>query len=463
MSNSAPGHASVGKVSSGARRYALGILVAVYTFNFIDRQILAILLPAIKAEFLVDDWVLGFLAGSAFALFYATLGVPIALLADRYNRRNLIALSLAIWSGMTALSAAAGSVLQLALARIGVGIGEAGCSPPAHSMISDYYPPEQRSTALGIFTLGISIGIMIAYLAGGWVVEHIGWREAFLIVGLPGLALAVLVRFTVTEPARGNADARIDNAPPPGITYVARFLLLRRSFAHMAVGSGLAAFGGYAIASFFPSFLVRSHGMSPSLIGIYLGLILGIAGGAGFAGGGWMADRLGRYGRRWSMWGVAIALIAAWLCLFPVYLSDSASAALWWFLLPAALSNFYLATTLAQAQNLVGLRMRGVAAGLMLFILNIIGLGMGPQVTGILSDLYAPTFGQESMRYSLLTVAAVVGPWSAFHYYKAGCYLESDLAKVDDLDLGTTNFRKTGALLAALFALLVLVIYLLVR
>ena len=463
MNNPVPGHADVGKVSSGARRYALAILVVVYTFNFVDRQILAILLPAIKAEFLVDDWVLGFLAGSAFALFYATLGVPIALLADRYNRRNLIAWALAIWSGMTALSAAAGSVLQLTLARIGVGIGEAGCSPPAHSMISDYYPSEQRSTALGIFTLGISLGIMIAYLAGGWVVENIGWREAFLIVGLPGLVLAFLVRFTVVEPQRGNADARADNLPPPGLVFVARFLFLRRSFAHLAVGSGLAAFGGYAIASFFPSFLVRSHGMSPSVIGIYLGLILGIAGGAGFAGGGWMADRLGAYGRRWSMWGVAIALISAWLCLFPVYLSESANAALLWFLVPAVLSNVYLATTLAQAQNLVGIRMRGVAAGLMLFILNIIGLGMGPQVTGILSDLYAPALGQESMRYSLLTVAAVVGPWSAFHYYKAGCYLEDDLARVDDLCLGDADFRKSGALFAAVFIVLVLAIYLIVR
>ncbi len=441
----------------GARRYALAVLVVVYTFNFIDRQILAILLPAIKAEFVVDDWVLGFLAGSAFALFYATLGVPIALLADRYNRRNMIAIALAIWSGMTALSAAAGSVLQLTLARIGVGIGEAGCSPPAHSMISDYYPPESRSTAMGIFTLGISFGIMIAYLAGGWVVENIGWREAFLIVGIPGVLLALIVRFTVVEPPRGNADGMRDQVEPPGVLYVARFLLQRRAFLHMAVGAGLASFGGYAVASFFPSFLVRSHAMSPSIIGVYLGLILGIAGGFGFAGGGWVADRLGRYGRRWSMWGVSIASLLAWACIFPVYLSDSWQYALLWFLVPAVFSNFYLATTLAQAQSLVGLRMRGVAAGLMLFILNIIGLGMGPQVTGILSDLYAPSMGPESMRYSLLTIGAVVGPWSAFHYYRAGKHLEGDLARVADLELGAANYRNVVigivmAVLALLFA-----------
>lgn len=445
-------------VSRATRRYALGVLVVVYTFNFIDRQILAILLPAIKAEFVVADWVLGFLAGSAFALFYATLGVPIALLADRYNRRNLIALALAIWSGMTALSAAAGSVVQLALARIGVGIGEAGCSPPAHSMISDYYPPEQRSTAMGIFTLGISIGIMIAYLAGGWVVENIGWREAFLIVGLPGLLLALVVRFTVKEPPRGGADGKVDNEKPPGIRYVAQFLMQRRSFLHMTLGSGLASFGGYAVASFFPSFLVRSHEMSPTTIGIYLGLILGIAGGLGFAGGGWVADRLGRFGRRWSMWGVSIASLFSWICIFPVYLSDSGMAALSWFVIPAIFSNFYLATTFAQVQGLVGLRMRGVAAALMLFILNIIGLGLGPQFTGILSDVLANTFGQDSMRYSLLAVGATVGPWSAFHYYKAGQTLEADLERCNDHSVQPVDYRKMIAIAAVIVVAVSLVI-----
>lgn len=280
------------------RRYVLGLLVVVYTFNFIDRQILAILLPAIKAEFGVTDTILGFLAGSAFALFYATLGVPIALLADRWNRRNLIALALAIWSGMTALSGVAANIVHLALARIGVGIGEAGCSPPAHSIISDLYGPEERSTAMGIFTLGISAGIMIAYLAGGWVAENIGWREAFLIVGLPGLVLALLVRFTVREPVRGQSDGKLDSTARPGIVDVARFLLRRKSFLHLAVGSGLASFIGYAVISFFPTFLFRSHGMNLSEIGVWLGIILGTAGGLGFAGGGYVADKLGRRGQR---------------------------------------------------------------------------------------------------------------------------------------------------------------------
>jgi MFS family permease len=426
--------AAPGERGLAVRRYVLALLVVVYTFNFIDRQILAILLPAIQAEFGVNDTILGFLAGSAFALFYATLGVPIALLADRWNRRNLIALALAIWSGMTALSGIATNIVQLTLARIGVGVGEAGCSPPAHSIISDLYGPKERSTAMGIFTLGISGGIMIAYLAGGWVAENIGWREAFLIVGLPGLVLAVLVRFTISEPVRGQADGKQDSAARPGIAAVARFLLGRKSFLHLAVGSGLAAFNGYAVLSFFPTFLYRSHAMPVSEIGVWLGLILGIAGGLGFAGGGFVADRLGRRGQRFALLGVAAATMFAWLFHFPVFLIDNPYLVLGLFVIPAIFSNFYLATTFAQIQGLVGLRMRAVASALLLFILNSVGLGLGPLCAGVLSDLLEATFATESMRYSLLVVAVAVGPWSAFHYLAAARHIEGDLARSDEAE-----------------------------
>jgi MFS family permease len=415
-----------------ARRYALALLVVVYTFNFIDRQILAILLPAIKAEFAVDDRVLGFLAGSAFALFYATLGIPIALIADRSNRRNLIAVALAIWSGMTAASGFAANFVHLVLARIGVGIGEAGCSPPAHSMIADFFPPGQRSTAMGIFTLGISFGIMIAFLAGGWVVENIGWREAFLIVGIPGIILAFLVRFTIAEPVRGASENRTDAGGRSNILTVARFLAARKSFRHMAFGAGLASFLGYAIISFYPSFLVRSHAMSASTIGAYLGLILGIAGGLGFAGGGFVADRFGRKSMRNAFNAIAVSLLAAWLFNFPVFFASSGYLSLLFFIVPVMLSNVYLATTFAQTQSLVPLRMRAVASAVILFIINSIGLGFGPLLAGILSDYLAAGYGAESMRYSLLIIAAVIGPWTAFHYFMAGRHIERDLTRVDE-------------------------------
>jgi len=419
-------------ISRSARRYALGVLVVVYTFNFIDRQILAILLPAIKAEFLVDDWVLGFLAGSAFALFYATLGIPIATLADRWSRRNLIAIAVAIWSAMTALSGMAGNILHLTLARIGVGVGEAGCSPAAHSLIADYYPPEQRSTAMGIYSLGISLGIMIAYLAGGWVAQNIGWRAAFLMVGLPGLILAVVVRYTMQEPPRGMSEGRIDSGHRPGVLTVARYLLRRKSFIHMAIGSGLASFVAYAVITFFPSFMIRSHGMGLAEIGVYLGLIIGIASGLGYVGGGYLADKASTVGHKYSLWTVSAAMIFGWLFTLPIYLLNNPYWVFAAFAVPTIFSNFYLATTFAQVQGLVGLRMRAVASALLLFLLNIIGLGLGPMLTGILSDLLRASFGDESLRYSLLLVNAIIGPWAAWHFYVAGRHLEADLDRVDE-------------------------------
>lgn len=408
------------------------MLAAVYVFNFIDRQILAILLPAIKAEFGVDDWVLGFLAGSAFALFYATLGVPIALLADRWNRRNLIAIALTFWSAMTALSGAAGSVFQLALARVGVGIGEAGYSPPAHSMIADYYGPEKRSLAMGVFSLGISIGIMIAYLGGGWLVHNLGWRQAFLAVGVPGLVFALIFRLTVKEPPRGLSDGRVDGGEKYGVRAVAKFLLRRKSFLHMSVGAGLSSFTAYATLSFFPSFLVRSHGMNLQEIGAFLGIIIGISTGIGYIGGGYFADKIGATSRRRALQAVAVTLLLGWVFVFPLYLMSNPYWVLGLFFLPSMLSNCYLPTTFAQTQGLVGIRMRSVASAIMLFVLNIIGLGLGPQIAGILSDYLASTVGVESLRYSLLIVSAIAGPWAAWHFYMASRYIDADLARVDE-------------------------------
>ena len=421
-------------LSLAVRRYTMVVLTVVYVFNFVDRQILAILLPSIRDEFLVNDSVLGFLAGTAFAIFYATLGVPIALLADRWNRRNLIAIALTIWSGMTALSGMVVNIWQLSLARVGVGIGEAGCSPPAHSMISDLYPPEQRSTAMGFYTLGISTGIMLAYLAGGWVVQNIGWRAAFFIVGVPGLLLAVVVRFTLTEPTRGASESRHDSGAHPPVLTVFRFLLARRSFIHMAVAAGLSAFTGYAVISFFPSFLVRSFDMEIVAIGKWLGWILGIAGGIGFFGGGFLADHIGRSKRRDALWLIAAMMLVTGAFDVAVFLAPSAAWTLMIFIIPAATSNIYLAPVLAQTQSLVGLRMRGVASALMLLILNMIGLGLGPLAVGYVSDLLAPRFADESMRYSLLIICAVLLPWAAWHYYLAGKSIDADLARAAEKD-----------------------------
>ena len=415
-----------GVFSPAVRNYALGVLVVVYTFNFIDRQILSILLEPIKQDLGLSDSALGMLTGFAFALFYATLGIPIARFADRSNRRNLIAWALAIWSAMTAVSGLAQNFWHLLLARIGVGVGEAGCSPPAHSMLADYFPTENRATALGIYSLGIPFGILFGFIAGGWLNEFFGWRVAFFIVGVPGLLLAILVRFTLREPPRGMAEGRVADEEQPTIMETFRFLWSKRSFRHMAVGGGLTAFVGYGVITWVPSFLIRSYGMSTGDVGTYLGLILGIPGGIGIALGGYLADRYGARDTRWYLWIVSVALIASTPLFFGVYLSSTAFAGLMFLILPILLGNFYQATTFSQTQGLVSLRMRSVAAAVLLFILNMIGLGAGPQAVGILSDILQPSYGDESLRYALL-ILSTVQIWAAYHYYQAGKSLKDDL------------------------------------
>ena len=421
-------------LSVGARRYAMVILAIVYMFNFIDRQILGILLPQIRDEFGTSDTYLGFLSGTAFALFYVTLGVPIAQYADRCNRRNLIAASVALWSAMTAVSGLAANIWHLTAARIGVGIGEAGCSPPAHSMIADYYPPEKRSTAMGFYTLGISAGIMTAYLAGGWVAQNIGWREAFFVVGIPGLLLAAIVRFTLVEPRRGASEDRTISGQRPRFSEVVRFLAARRSFIHMAIAAGLSSFVGYSVIGFLPSFMVRSFDMELAALGRWLGLILGISGGAGFFFGGLFADRLGRGSHRKALNYIAATMLVSAALLSMMFMAKTSAMALLLFILPAATMNVYLAPVLAQAQSLVALRMRATTSALVLLIINVIGLAFGPLITGLLSDFLEPRFAEESMRYSLLIVTAAILPWAVWHYYRAGLWIDADLAGAADSD-----------------------------
>ena len=414
-----------------ARHYALFVLVVVYTFNFIDRQILSILMESIKLDLGLSDQALGFLAGFAFAAFYAVMGMPIALWADRGNRRNLISLALAIWSLMTALSGMAQTFTHLALARIGVGIGEAGCSPPAHSLLSDYFPPEQRATALGIYSLGIPLGIMFGLFAGGWINEAFGWRRAFFVVGIPGLVLALLVRFTLREPLRGMSENRRLSDEKPRFRETVRFLIARPAFLHMAFGGALAAFVGYGVLSWFPSFLIRTHGMNTAEVGLWLGLIIGIPGGAGIFLGGYLADKFGARDTRWYLWTVTIASLLSLPFGAAAYLLSNPYWALLLFAIPTLLSNFWQATTFAQTQSLVRLRMRGVASAILLFIVNIIGLGAGPWTVGLLSDLLAPRYGADSLRWSLMIVGSL-GLWVAYHFYAGGKYLARDLARVNE-------------------------------
>ncbi len=412
--------------------YALGVLTVVYSFNFIDRQLLAILQEAIKAELDLSDSQLGLLTGFAFAAFYVTAGIPIARWADRGNRRDIVALSLFIWSFMTAISGFVQNYLQLLLARVGVGIGEAGGSPPSHSIISDIFPPERRASAIGFYSTGVSIGILFGFLAGGWLNEFFGWRVAFLVVGAPGILLAFIVRFTMAEPIRGLSENRQVSADSVPFGEVLGTLWRSRSFRHLAMGAALNAFCGYSAANWTASFMIRSHGMNTGELGTWLALILGLGGAIGVFGGGLLADYLAPRDKRWYAWLPALTGLMALPFQIGIYMAGDPYLALSLAVFPGIVANVYLGNTIATTHGLVGLRMRAMSSAILFLILNIIGLGMGPWTIGLVSDALAPSLGNESLRHAMLYIIPVVSFWSICHFFLAARTLREDLASAPD-------------------------------
>ncbi|MDZ7684752.1 MAG: MFS transporter [Gammaproteobacteria bacterium] len=409
----------------------------VYVFNFIDRQILAILAQSIKEDLDLSDTQIGALSGVAFGIFYATLGIPIARLADRWSRVNVIAICLTIWSAMTAFSGLATNYWQLLIARIGVGIGEAGGSPPSHSLIADYFPVNRRSSALGIYALGIPIGILFGNLAGGWVNEYFGWRNAFLVVGIPGIALAILMKLTVKEPPRGYSEGRMPSNDEVPFTTVLKTMWGYRSFRQLSLGAGTQAFVGYGAIAWMPSFLMRTHDMSSGQVGTALGLIIGIAGGAGTFAGGFICDKLAERDIRWYMWVPSIAFGLAVPFGAAVYLTENLYLSLAFYCMPAFLVNLYTGPTFGMTQSLAPLAMRAAASALLLFIINIIGLVFGPTTVGILSDFFRLTWEfseSAALRWSLLACNFVY-IISFVNYYLASISLKADLEATAAMDI----------------------------
>lgn len=296
----------------GYRYLVLGILTTVYISNFVDRQVINILASYIIEDLQISDGQFGMLSGLAFALIYTSLGIPIARLADIGNRRNIIAISITIWSVMTAACGLANNFTQLFIARFGVGIGEAGGSPPAHSIVSDIFPANQRATALSIYSFGVYGGILVGTVGGAYLVQYFDWRIAFVVVGLPGIFLALIVRFVIKEPPRGLAEKRND-AAPPGFLKVMGYLWDRKSFRHLSFACALHAFVTYGMGNFMPLFLGRVHGMPILDIGLYYGLIAGVGGLAGTFFGGWMSDRMSNKtgDKTWYVWIPFISTILA--------------------------------------------------------------------------------------------------------------------------------------------------------
>ena len=413
--------------SARARYYALGLLTVVYTFNFVDRQLLSILQESIKADLLLSDQQLGLLTGFAFALFYTLAGIPIARYADRNNRRNVVAIAIALWSFMTAISGLVQNYLQLLLARIGVGVGEAGGSPPAHSMISDIFPPERRASALAFYSMGINFGILFGFLAGGWLNEFFDWRVAFFVVGAPGIVVALFVRYTLREPIRGLMEDRQDVATDTPFPKVLKLLWSRLSFRHLAIGGALNAFAGYSSSNWTASFMIRSHDMSTGELGTWLALIMGVGGAIGVFWGSYIAERLAKFDVRWYMWMPTITGMICVPFMIATYVVEGAYTALIVSILPGILFNVYLGNSLAMTHALVGLRMRAVASAILFFLINLIGMGLGPWGVGLLSDMLSAELGNESLRYAMLYLLPAAMGWSAVHFLLASRTLQKDL------------------------------------
>lgn len=421
------------------RLYVVWLLCVVYLFNHVDRQILAILIQPIKAEFGLSDTDLGLLGGVAFALFYSTLGIPIARYADRGNRKNIIAASLALWSLFTALTGLARTFWHLLLARVFVGIGEAGCSPPAYSIISDYFEPKRRATAISIYSLGVSGGAIVGLLVGGHLAEVYGWRTAFYVLGLPGVALAIIVAFTLREPPRGWSDPR--GVPPPEparLRTVVAALWAKRSFRDLSVAAALHAFVAYGVAGFYSAFLIRSHDMGLAQAGRWLAFATIIGGLTGTFLGGKLADILtNRTGdARWQLRLPAITLLLNLPVGVMLYLSSDVRLVIVLLTLNIALGSVYLAPTVATTQRLVGLRERALAASILFFVLNLIGLGLGPIATGHVSDTLREYFLDrgfdnaaatgDGLRFAMLVMLAA-NLASAILYLRAARNVRGDL------------------------------------
>jgi MFS family permease len=425
------------RVTDAYRYYVAWLLCGVYTLSLMDRQLVAILVEPIRAEFALRDWHMGLLSGFAFAIFYTTLGVPLARLADRNNRVTIIGVSLLVWSAFTGLTGLARTFVHLLIARVGVAIGEAGCNPAAYSLISDYFEARRRATALSIFPMGGYVGSFLGLLLGGWIGHTYGWRAAFLLVGLPGIAVALLMRLTLRELPRGFSDPVRAVVEPPPVGQVMRALLAKTSFRHLAFAAALHNFAVYGVGNWYAAFLMRSHGMNVAEAGTILALCTVIGGAAGTYFGGMLSDRLAarRHDSRYYLWVPALSLIVGFPLSQGVLLFDDTSIVIALLSPVVMCSAAYLAPSITATYGLVGIRERALASAVLLFIINLIGLGLGPLFAGFASDGLRQMFlGRglseaealgEGLRWSLRLVV-VSNLWSAAHYFIAARTLRAE-------------------------------------
>jgi MFS family permease len=412
------------------RWYVLGVLTIVYALNIADRFSISTLIEPIRLEMRLSDSGVAFLTGVALAVFYVTVGIPIATLADRISRRNILVLALAVWSGMTAFCGLSQNYWQLLLARFGVGIGEAGGTPPSTSMIADTFPSGRRPMALTIFALGACIGAWLGSSVAGGIAERYGWRAAFLVLGVPGLLWALIVWLTVREPRRGQLDAAVTRSQSSTLGSTLRFIATQRSAVHLLISGSVATFWSWGLMWWTPTFLQRSHHLTVGQAGALLGQMHLIAGTAGTVLASWLMGRSAaadpRYVCRLLAWVTALTTIPS-IILYWVA-SEQAATLLLWIFVPAV--YFYIGPILGLLQNVVPAHMRATTCAILLFAANLANLVIAPQLIGLLSDWFAHSFGagRESLRWALLLLAPT-GLWAAWHLWTSGVTIREDVAR----------------------------------
>jgi MFS family permease len=412
------------KAGNGYRYLVVGLLAVVYTFNFMDRQIMSTLAEPIRKELGFSDTALGALGGLTFALFYTTFGIPVAWLSDRFKRVWIMAAACGVWSLFTAGCGLATNFTQLALSRVMVGAGEAGGSPPSYSLISDYFPPKERGTGLALYSLGVPLGSMMGVLYGGRVAAAYGWRMAFFAVGLPGVILALIMLLVIREPKRGGLDefalgAEAHEPPPPAMQVISGFFT-NRTLLLVAIACGLSAFVGYGMLNWNPPLLMRVKGATLKDVSNYYGWVIGVTGVIGTFGAGWLADKLGHKDRRWYAWIPVIAFTLTLPALAGLIWAPTWQIALMFIAIPALLNNMYLAPALSIVQNAVPPGQRTMAGAILLFVLNLIGLGGGPIFLGRVSDMAKPHYGDHSLLVGYAALAPVIVIAIVAHLAAAG-------------------------------------------
>jgi predicted MFS family arabinose efflux permease len=414
------------------RAYILIVLTLAYVCNYLDRQVMAIVMEPLKADLRLSDSVLGLLTGFGFAACYSILGIPLARLADTRRRIPIIAGALAVFSLFTAGCAAVANVWHLALCRIGVATGEAGTNPPSHSIIADLYSPGERPMAMAVFSTGVNWGIIIAFLGGGLLTSALGWRATFIAAAVPGLLLSILLLATVREPARSLPTPRRANDGPT-LRDVLAFLGRQRAYVHLVVAIALSIFAGFSIMTWTPALFMRFHRLSAAQTGLALAALSGVGGLIGTLLGGFVSSRSARRDVRWSLWSISALLVVAAPCAVAAFMLPDISATLVLMSVPVLATTFFLPSALAQIQGLAPVAMRATASATAMLVGNLFGMGAGPTTVGIASDALA-SLGIANSLGLALSVAALAWAWAAVHFYFAGRHLARGLAAASAYD-----------------------------